>query len=71
MNKITELSIAVFLRVQAVRGQATKRLAEQDRERGSSSAETVVIIAAVVLMAVAVIAIIAKKVIAKADSISF
>ena len=71
MNKITELSIAVFLRIQSVHARATKRLAEQDTERGSNSVETVVILAAVVLMAVAMIAIIAKKVIAKADSISF
>lgn len=70
MNKITELSIAVYLHTLALRTRAKRRLAEQDRERGSTT-ETVVIIAAVVLMAVTVIAIIAKKVIAKADSISF
>lgn len=71
MNKITELSIAIFLRMQNVRAHATKRLAEQDRERGSNTVETVVLLAAIVLMAVTVTAIIAKKIIAKADSISF
>lgn len=71
MIKITALSITAYLHVQAIRTRAAERMAEQDRERGSSSAETAVIIAAIVLIAVTVITIIGKKVIDKANSISF
>jgi hypothetical protein len=71
MSKITALSIAAYLRAQAIRTRAAQRLADQERERGSSSAETAVIIAAIVLIAAAVIMIIGKKVLDKANSISF
>jgi len=71
MSKITALSIAAYLQAQAIRIRVAERLAEQDRERGSSSAETAVIIAAIVLLAATVITIIGKKVIDKANSISF
>lgn len=71
MSKIIALSIAAYLRAQAVRERAARRLAEQDRERGSSSTETAVIIAAIVVIAATVITIIGKKVIDKANSISF
>jgi len=71
MNKITELSITAYLHLQAVRARAAEQLAAQDPEQGSSSAETAVIIAMVVLLAVTVITIIGKKVIDKAESISF
>lgn len=71
MSKITALSFAAYLHAQAIRTRAAQRLAGQDHERGSSSAETAVIIAAIVLLAVTVITIIGKKVIDKANSISF
>jgi hypothetical protein len=44
--------------------------ADPKRERGSYSTEMTVVIAAIVLLAIAVVAIIAKKVLDKANSIS-
>lgn len=71
MNKISTLPIAVYLYVQGIRTRAAERMAQDDPERGSSTIETVVIFAAIVVIAVTVITIIGKKVIDKANSISF
>ncbi|WP_034267759.1 hypothetical protein [Actinospica robiniae] len=71
MNKISTLPIAVYLYVQNMRTRAAERLEAQDRERGSTTVETAVIIAAIVVIAVSVITIIGKKVVDKANSISF
>jgi hypothetical protein len=49
---------------------AENKRADPERERGGYSTEMTVVIAAIVLLAIAVVAIIAKKVLDKASSIS-
>lgn len=71
MNKLSMLPIALYLHAQALRDRAAERLPAEERERGSTSAETAVIIAVVVVVAVTVVTIIGKKVVDKANSINF
>jgi len=72
MYKITELQLAAYLRARAAGAQIYSRLHERERdERGSSTTETVLIIAGLAVLALTVLAVIGKKVLDKADSISF